>query len=101
MNKPAFDLGHCVMTQGIQELVERYNFSPQAFLERHHACDWSELCLEDQQANKNALTNGGRIFSKYTIQASDTESIDIFIITDACDDDNIRQSTCILLPEEY
>jgi hypothetical protein len=53
--------------------------------------DWSEMATEDQQSNRDAITEGSRIFSAYTI-----EGVKFWVITEAD-----RSSTTILLPSEY
>jgi hypothetical protein len=53
--------------------------------------DWSEMAVEDQQSNRDAITQCSRIFSAYTIQ--DTK---FWVITE-----EDRSATTILLPSEY
>jgi hypothetical protein len=96
-----FSLGHCVITRGIQDLINRYDLNPHEFIARHHACDFSEMDKSDQQANMDAIKCGARIFSKYTFKPSSDISIDVFVITEAKDDKNVRNSTCILMADEY
>jgi len=53
--------------------------------------DWTEMDVEDQQANREAIAHGDRVFSAYTIQG-----IKFWVITEAD-----RSATSILLPSEY
>lgn len=101
MSKLSFELGQCVMTRGIQDLIELYNFNPLEYIARHHACDFSELCKEDQSANYDAIADGSRIFSKFTFRPDAETSFDLYVITEAKDDHNLRNSTCVLLANEY
>ena len=93
---PLFELGHCVMTPGIQDLIERYQFDAQQFLVRHQTGDWSEMDTEDQAANFEAINTGERIFSKYTFRPNAEQNIDLYVITEWD-----WSSTCLLLAEEY
>lgn len=65
-------------------------------LERHIYCDWGEVSPEDKKANDDALQNGGRILSSYTVNGHK-----MWIITEAKNDSGFRESTTVLLPEEY
>lgn len=51
----------------------------------------------DQKLNQEALKDGSRIFSAYMLPTD----VKIWCITTATDDDGKRESTCILLPDEY
>ena len=53
--------------------------------------DWTEMDVEDQQANRDAVAHGDRVFSAYIIQG-----IKFWVITEAN-----RSVTTILLPSEY
>ena len=59
---------------------------------RHHAGDWGDVSEEDRQANECALIEGTRLWSVYHA-ANGTR---FWIITEAD-----RQSTTILLPQDY
>jgi hypothetical protein len=48
-------------------------------------------------ANDSALVNGSRIFSVYRT----LKDVKLWVITEAVSDSGIRESTCILLPDEY
>lgn len=61
-------------------------------LERHASGDWGELCRDDWKLNNSALTDDGRILSRYTTR----DGVTFWIITE-CD----RSGTTVLLPNEY
>jgi hypothetical protein len=86
-----FNLGKCLATPYAKEELERLNYSPLNLLRKHMSGDWSEMDKDDQQSNREAITQGSRIFSAYTIQ-----DVKFWVITEAD-----RRSTTILLPSEY
>ena len=93
-----FNPGRIFTTPGALEALKRTNSNPLDFLKRHVTGDWGELCDEDKEANKSALTTGARVMSAYTLP----DNIKIWIITEAeIDDEHNRYATTILLPEEY
>jgi hypothetical protein len=72
-------------------------------LERHQNID-SDVCKDDQELNKSAVIDGGRIFSSYKISDKLKDIIDsdkIWIITEATNHEGNRRYTTILLPSEY
>lgn len=91
--RPLFKLGKTGMTQGVAEII------PQSMLMqlmyRHHHGVWTELTADDEQANYDAIQNGDRIVSHYTITIDD-ERIRVYIITEAD-----RSSTLVQLSREY
>lgn len=89
--KPLFKLGQIVATPGALEALEKNNQTAIELLKRHLVLDPGALEEEDQQANKDAITNSCRVFSSYLLK----DGMKIWIITEAD-----RSSTCILLPEE-
>ena len=86
-----FSLGRTVQTPYAKEELHRLNYSPLDLLRRHMSGDWSEMDVEDQQSNREAITEGSRIFSAYTVHGTK-----FWVITEAD-----RSSTTILLPSEY
>lgn len=86
-----FTLGKCVSTQLAKDELNRLNYSPLDLLRKHMSGDWSEMDEDDQKSNFNAITEGSRVFSAYTIQGTK-----FWVITEAD-----RSSTMILLPSEY
>ena len=89
-----FKTGNLYQTRGIAAAIEE---SPQLFIEiidayaRYINGDYGELCIEDIEANEEAIRCGGRIFAKY-----ETSKEDIYIITEAD-----RSATTILFNYEY
>jgi hypothetical protein len=88
---PLFSLGRTLATPYAKEELERLNYSPLDLLRKHMSGDWSEMDVEDQQSNQDAIGEGSRIFSAYIIQGTK-----FWVITEAD-----RSSTTILLPSEY
>jgi hypothetical protein len=86
-----FTLGRTVQTPYARDELHRLNYSPLNLLRKHMSGDWSEMATEDQQSNREAITEGSRIFSAYTIQG-----VKFWVITESD-----RSSTTILLPSEY
>lgn len=93
---PKFALGRCVATPGALALLERTGASPAGLLARHLALEPGCLGRGDVKMNRHALVDGSRIFSAFLIGEEK-----VWIITDAENDSGHRESTCILLPEEY
>jgi len=90
--QPLFRLGTVLITPGaILALVEA-NQSALALLECHAYGDWGDLATEDWQANDQALTEGSRLFSAYTL----TTGVRIWIISEWD-----RSATTLMLPSEY
>jgi hypothetical protein len=90
-----FELGRLRATPGALELLGNWP-SLLELLARHSRGDWGDLTDDDKQANEAALTNGARLLSSYQTPAGK-----VWVITDATDDDGHRESTTVLLPEEY
>jgi hypothetical protein len=87
-----FELGQVVMTMG----VEAMEIDAMSFLTRHHRGDWGEMDAGDWQRNDQAVKEGTRIFSAYTMVTGDGQKERIWIITEAD-----RSCTTILRPDEY
>ena len=85
---PRFPLGRTVATPGALAL----GIDLASYLRRHHCGDWGDLDAEDKQMNEDSLKASARILSCYRVGGGRR----IYIITEAG-----RQSTCVLLPEEY
>jgi len=95
--RPRFSLGRTVATPAALKAIQQAGQSPAEFLDRHIRGDWGDLCDEDQQANEDALQDGSRILSAYHTSTGQK----IWIITEAADEDDRREATTILLPDEY
>lgn len=97
-NKVKFSLGQIMATPGALEALTRNNTTGHEYLRRHATGDWGEVCPEDQEANNQALVDGSRLLSAYSL----LDGTKLWIITDAVIDEiGNRQATTFLLPEEY
>ena len=90
--EPVIALGQVVATPGALEALEQASVQPFQLLARHQAGDWGEVCVEDKQLNDEALSDGTRVLSAYTLDTG----VKIWIITEAD-----RSATTLLLPSEY
>ncbi|ENM5728612.1 type I restriction endonuclease subunit M [Vibrio mimicus] len=87
-----FELGQCVMTQGVDSLLnDNIGASLQIYLMRHKNGDWGNSPVDDKLLNDEATKTGGRIISSYDFCGEK-----IWIITEAD-----RSYTTVLLPYEY
>lgn len=85
-----FSLGTVVATPNAIAAIPRDQII-QA-LRRHQSGDWGTVCPGDWRANDDALVDGSRVLSVYSI----TNGLKFWIITEAD-----RSVTTILLPEDY
>jgi hypothetical protein len=96
--KPLFDLGQIVATPGALEALEASGEAPAKFLALHASGQWGEeLSQDDKDLNDAALVDGSRLLSCYRTK----QSVRLYLITEAEDDEGHRAATTILLPEEY
>lgn len=86
-----FPLGIVGATPGALDLLDRTGTNAAIFLDRHQRGDFGTVGTEDAQANSDAIEDGNRILSSYTIGGER-----LWVITEAD-----RSSTTLLLPEEY
>jgi hypothetical protein len=98
---PCFELGELCYTPGAQAVLQRYHVHPFQLLARHVRGDWGEVCVEDAQANEDALRAGLRLLSAYILAApvaeqETLEPVKLWVITEAD-----RSVTTLLLQEEY
>jgi hypothetical protein len=87
-----FALGQLLATPGALAAFARTSDDPVDYLVRHVSRDWGTVDAEDWRANDQALIDGTRLLSAYTLH----DGSKIWIITEAD-----RSVTTILLPEEY
>lgn len=92
----SISLGQVVITYTLGEFMQTHNQELLYALEEHRWCNWGETKGADWQANFDALTSGARILSEWTIGGRK-----LWIITEAEDEDGVRQHTTILLPSDY
>jgi hypothetical protein len=95
--RPKFKPGRVVATPGALQLIATAGQSPIEFVNRHVCGDWGALSPQDRSLNDEALQDGSRILSAYAVAGGRN----IWIITEAADDQGRRAATTILLPEEY
>ncbi len=95
--KPLFSLGQIVATPLAMEALAKTGQQPWDFLNRHARGAWGEISEEDQRLNDEAIRDGSRILSAYTLK----DGQKIWVITEAVGDDGHRLATTILLPEDY
>src|SRR5664279_1811625 len=98
---PRFELGQLCQTPGAQTVLQRYRVNPFLLLGRQVRGDWGYICKDDARANEDALREGARLLSSYTLPPplSEGETLapaKVWVITEAD-----RSVTTILLPEEY
>lgn len=94
--KGKFSLGQIVATPSALAALARNGEAAILYLQRHASGDWGALCDEDKRANEDALLSGARILSAYIL----CDETKLWVITEAAVD-GTRNSTCLLLPEEY
>lgn len=92
-----FTLGRTVGTPGALEALEASGQEPSFFLDKHVSGDWGSADADDARANEAAIQTGGRILSTYRTLLG----VEIWVLTEAADDDGIRAVTTILLPGDY
>jgi hypothetical protein len=92
-----FSLGQVVATPAALEAITAAGQTPEFFLEQHVVGNWGEVDSEDWKANDQALVEGSRLLSAYRT----LRNARIWIVTEAVDDQGKRETTRLLLPEEY
>lgn len=98
MNQPTtsngllFPLGDLVATPGALKVLEKNGILPLRLISRHMKGDWGDVPPDDAAANTDALHNGARLLSSYTLP----DRARMWIITEAD-----RSATTLLLPDEY
>ena len=97
MLKQILELGQVVATPGAVGALKHAHQTASYFLNRHLSGDWGELCEEDRQLNDEAVENGDRVLSAYTLGTGEK----LWIITEAADDHGRRAASTLLLPSEY
>ncbi len=96
-NKFLFPLGQVVATPAALEKLRENEQVSIDLLYRHQTGDWGVVDQHDRGANEQALRDGGRIWSAYLLK----DGTKVWVITTASGDQGRRESTCILLPEDY
>lgn len=97
MKTPLFQLGRVISTVGALEALDKAGQQPWELLTRHLQGDWGDLDDEDSRLNDEAVKDGSRLLSAYTLKTG----VKLWIITEAEDDRGNRAATTLLLPNEY
>ncbi len=93
VKSPLFQLGKVVATPGALEALAKSGTPPWSLLSRHVSGDFGpELDAEDVQANHDAIRDGERVLSVFTVASGDR----LYVITEAD-----RSSSTILRVDEY
>ena len=92
-----FPLGQIVATPAALEAIQGQRPNPRSSLNKHGGGDWGDVGEDDAASTIKALLDGERLLSAYRT----LKGVTIWIISEATDDDGIRNSTTILLPEQY
>lgn len=92
VKSPLFRLGKIVATSEAISAMKQANATPWLLLSRHVQGDFGEVDAEDRQANLEAIENGERVLSVYTLSTGQR----LYVITEAD-----RSSTCVLRVEDY
>ena len=87
-----FKLGKLVATPGAIECLAQAKTSAWELVSRHVSGDFGEVDAGDRQANLDAIKDGERILSAYTLTTGER----LWVITEAN-----RSSSCVLRPDEY
>jgi hypothetical protein len=87
-----FNLGRILATPVALSTIQHAGENAHDYLNRHARGDWGEVCVDDKAINDQALIDGDRLVSAYTLKSGEK----IWIITEAD-----RAATTILLPDEY
>ena len=97
-----FKLGRMLITPGAATTLEEAAIHPFNLLSRHLRGDWGDIHADDHGLNEDGTRTGARIFSVYKLDAgAEGTPVTVWVITDGDDDDGVRHSTTILLPDEY
>lgn len=89
-----FELGKTVMTVGINDFMTENNVPVEGVIEmlsRHSEGDWGMLSADDWYENDEALREGGRLLSAYSLKGER-----VWVITESD-----RSATTVLFPSEY
>lgn len=92
VQSPRFQLGKVVATPGAIEALSAAQTSAWELLSKHVICDFGDVDATDWQSNLDAIKDGERVLSAYTLKTGER----LWAITEAD-----RSSTCLLRPDEY
>lgn len=92
VKQPLFPLGRLTSTPGALDVLSASGTPPWALLSRHVSGDFgADLDPDDVRANHDAIRDGERVLSAYTVGG-----VRLYVITEAD-----RSSTTILRVDEY
>jgi len=94
---PLFQPGRIVATPAALEALNEAGQTVWEFMALHLAGDWGVVDELDKLANDEALKDGSRLLSAYNLK----NGTKIWVITEAESDNGQRESTTVLLPDEY
>lgn len=89
--RPLFELGLVVATEGAALALVKARTQPEELLDRHRTGDFGEVDDADRQANYDAIIDGGKVLSRYTLRTGEV----VLVLTGAN-----RSSTTLLTPPE-
>ena len=92
-----FKLGTVVATPAAYEVIEAAGQEPSFFLDKHVSGDWGSVDAADARANDEAVRTGERILSIYQTLLG----VEVWVLTEATDDEGVRAATTVLLPNDY
>ena len=93
LDERLFELGDVIFTEKALELILNRNLEAVAYIGLHVLGCWDDLPQHERQANHNAIQQGKRIISRYSIPPDNTG---LWVVTEWN-----RTLTSVLLPEEY
>lgn len=94
--KSLFSLGQVYATPAVLAHLEKHAIYPSALLGPHCHGDYGLVNEDDWKANDQAVVDGNRILSSYSVEGER-----VWIITDAVNELGVRPSTTLLKPNEY
>jgi len=85
-------LGRLLSTPDAIAALAKAGQDPLELINRHRTGDWGDVDVQDWAANDQAVIQGERVLSAFTLK----DGVRIWIITEAD-----RAATTVLLPDEY
>ncbi len=92
-----FSLGQTLATPGALKACREAGQDPSDLFRRHSLGDWGELCDDDKLANDADVEDGGQLLSVYELSTGET----VWVISDPVASGQDRQTTTLLLPDDY
>lgn len=98
-NPQSFDIGSASCAHGFVALFpsgEVAAMTALLLLSRHAACDFGDVCPEDQSSNHQSLLTKRMVMSSYQVPQPNGLPEKVWVITDPG-----HATTTVLLPSEY